>query len=121
MEAEKHCVECGRAFVGRADKRFCSDQCRTSYNNRLNSDSSNYMRSVNRVLRKNRKILAELNPNGKAKVHRKKMTALGFNFSFYTNIYTTKAGKRYIFCYDQGYLPIEEDYFMLVVREQYVD
>lgn len=121
MEAEKQCIECGRSISGRADKRFCCDQCRTAYNNRLNSDSSNYMRSVNRILRKNRKIMSDLNPDGKTKVPRKKLASVGFNFTFYTNVYRTKAGKEYFFCYDQGYLPIEEGLLMLVKREEYVE
>lgn len=121
METVKNCLECGNPIVGRTDKKFCTDQCRTSCNNRLNSDASNYMRSVNRILRKNRKILSGLNPNGKVKVHRKKLQAHGFNFKFVTNLYTTRAGTIYYFCYDQGYLPLEEDYFMIVEREEYVD
>lgn len=79
------------------------------------------MRKVNRILRKNRRILSELNPHGKTKVARRKLIAAGFNFTFHTNIYTTKTGNSYFFCYDQGYLPIEGDFLMLVVREEYVD
>ena len=121
MDTEKKCQECCRDIIGRSDKRFCSDQCRTSYNNRLNSDRTNYMRKVNRILRKNRKILQELNPNGKTKVHRRKLLAAGFNFTFHTNVYTTKTGNSYFFCYEQGYLSLEENYLMLVEREEYVD
>ncbi len=118
---QKICLECGAPIIGRADKRFCSDQCRTSYNNRLNSDTSNYMRKVNRILRKNRRILAGMNPEGKAKVSKKKLLGMGFNFNFHTNIYRTKTGKVYYFCYEQGYLPIDHDYFTLVIREEYVE
>lgn len=121
MEEEKECLECGRAISGRIDKKFCCDQCRTTYNNRLNGDSGRYMKSVNRILRKNRKILADLNPHGKSKANKAKLSALGFNFRFFTNVYKTKNGKIYYFCYDQGYLPIDNDFFALVVREEYVD
>ena len=121
METAKKCLECGRELFGRSDKRFCSDQCRTSYNNRLNSDRTNYMRKVNRILRKNRKILHDLNPHGKTKIHREKLMTRGYNFTFHTNIYTTRSGTAYYFCYDQGYLAIEDNYLMLVVREEYVD
>jgi predicted nucleic acid-binding Zn ribbon protein len=121
MEETKECLECGQAISGRIDKKFCSDQCRTSYNNRLNSDSTRYMKSVNRILRKNRKILSVLNPHGKSKTHKKKLISLGFNFRFHTNVYRTRSGKTYYFCYDHGYLPIDNDYFALVIREEYVD
>lgn len=118
---KKTCQECGESFHGRADKKFCSDQCRSSYHNRLNSDSSNFMRNVNNILRKNRRILAELNPHGKAKVPRSKLLESGFNFSYLTNEYITKAGKAYRFCYDQGYLELDDDYVAIVVRKEYVE
>ena len=118
---KKKCAECGDSFVGRADKKFCSDQCRNSYNNKLNSDSNNFVRNINNILRKNRRILAELNPNGKIKVHRDKLLEQGFKFSYFTNVYSTKAGKTYHYCYDQGYLALENDYYFLVVRQEYVE
>ncbi len=41
------CVECGEEIKGRADKKFCSDQCRSAFNNRLNSDATNFIRNIN--------------------------------------------------------------------------
>ena len=79
------------------------------------------MRNVNNILRKNRRILEELNPNGKAKVHRDKLLERGFKFSYFTNLYRTKAGKTYHFCYDQGYLQLEDDFYALVIRQKYVE
>lgn len=113
-------MECGDPIQGRSDKKFCSDQCRTSYYNRQNADSTNYMRNINRILRKNRKILADLNPNGKSKVSKAKLLDMGFNFSYFTNVYKTKTGKVYYFCYEQGYLPIDDGQFALVLRQEYV-
>ena len=118
---KKKCIECGEPFEGRSDKKFCSDQCRTSYYNRQNADSTNYMRSVNRILRKNRKILAELNPQGKSKVQKTRLLDKGFSFNYFTNVYNTKNGNTYYFCYEHGYLPLADDFYALVVREEYVD
>ncbi len=115
------CLECGDEIVGRLDKKFCSDQCRSSYNNKLNSDATNFVRNVNNILRKNRRILEELNPDGKNKVHKDKLLERGFKFSYFTNEYVTKAGNAYRFCYDQGYLLLDNDYYALVVRQQYVE
>src|SRR4030067_415827 len=99
----KECLDCGESLKGRADKKFCSDQCRNNYNNQLNSDSNNYIRNVNNILRKNRRILVELNPNDKIKVHKDKLSEKGFNFNYYTNTYTTQKGTVYYFCYEHGY------------------
>jgi hypothetical protein len=117
QEQEKGCEECGRSIMGRIDKRFCSDQCRNTFNNRLNGDATNYIRSVNRALRKNRRILMELNPEGKTKASREKLLAKGFDFSCCTSTYTTKEGAQYFYCYEQGYLSLERDYYLLVVKK----
>lgn len=114
---EKKCLECGEKIIGRADKKFCSDQCRISYNNKLNSDETNYVRNVNNILRKNRRILLELNTTGKSRVSRDKLTEKGFDFVYYTSTYTTKEGSQYFYCYEQGYLPVEKNYYLLVVKK----
>jgi hypothetical protein len=115
------CIECGEAFRGRIDKRFCSDGCRSSYHNRANGDETNFMRNINNILRKNRRIMAELNPDGKAYLHRDKLAEKGFKFSYFTNEYRTRSGKTYRFCYEQGYTEAENGYLTLVIRQEYVE
>lgn len=116
---EKSCEECDTPFRGRIDKKFCSDLCRIAFNNRLNSDGSNYVRNVNNVLRKNRRILLGMNPNGKNKVSHDRLKSKGFNFSYFTSTYKTKEGALYYYCYEQGYLPIEKDYYLLVIKKEF--
>ncbi|PAM95844.1 hypothetical protein B4N84_04670 [Flavobacterium sp. IR1] len=113
----KTCLECSEKIVGREDKKFCSDSCRNAYNNKINKDSNNFMRNVNNKLRKNYRILSELNPEGKSKATRDKMLNKGFDFDYFTNILQTKTGNTYYFLYDQGYRTLENDFFMLVKKE----
>ena len=113
----KTCLECEEKIVGREDKKFCSDGCRNSYNNKINKDSTNFMRNVNNKLRKNYRILSALNVEGKSKTTRTKLLSKGFDFEFFTNILNTKNGNTYYFLYDQGYLALENDYFMLVKKD----
>lgn len=113
----KTCLECGEKIVGREDKKFCSDACRNAYNNKINKDSTNFMRNINNKLRKNYRILSELNIEGKAKTTRAKMLSKGFDFDFFTNILQTKTGNTYYFLYDQGYLPLDNDFYMLVKKD----
>ena len=112
----KECLECGEPLKGRVDKKFCSDLCRNAYNNKQNSDTTNYMRSVNNILRKNRRILLEKveQGKGKANVHKEKLHEKGFNFHHITHTYKTKKGAVYYFCYEYGYLPLEKDFYFLV-------
>ena len=117
---QKKCIECGEAVHGRADKKFCDDACRNSHNNKQNRDVNNFVRNINNILRRNRKILALLNIREKTAVTKEALLGKGFSFSYYTNVYKTKGGKVYYFCYDQGYLPLEKDRFALVVKKEYV-
>ncbi|NQY07072.1 MAG: hypothetical protein HRT68_13010 [Flavobacteriaceae bacterium] len=113
----KTCLECNEPVVGRSDKKFCSDYCRNSFNNRVNKDAKNLIRNINNRLRKNWRILEVLNPKEKTKVSRSKLIEKGFNFSYFTSIYITKAGAVYYFVYNQGYLSLENDYYALVKRK----
>lgn len=117
---ERACKECGAVLRGRKDQKFCSDYCRNTFNNRLNEDATKYMRRINNILRKNRRILAALNPDGKKTVNGMTLAEEGFNFHYYTNIYTTKTGSQYFFCYEQGYLKKDGDTYMLVHKQDYV-
>ncbi|MFT7033036.1 MAG: hypothetical protein ACJA2S_001537 [Cyclobacteriaceae bacterium] len=99
----KNCPECGRSIFGRVDKKYCSDACRNSANNRLNADSNNFVRNVNNILRKNRRILLDLNSTGETTIKLIELFKKGFDPDFYTNSHTTKEGQEYCYCYDQGY------------------
>src|SRR5690606_17114940 len=115
---QKECLECGEKIIGRSDKKFCSDACRNAHNNSVNKDAKNLIRNINNRLRKNYRILETLNPEQKSKTTRTKLMQLGFDSNYVTSIYTTKAGTVYYFVYDQGYLPLEDEYFALVKREK---
>lgn len=115
---DKVCLDCGTTLIGRTDKKFCNDQCRNNYNNRLNSDSTALVRNINNHLRKNRRILQDLNPTGKVSVHKDKLLNLGFSFNYFTHLYVTQKGTTYKFIYEYGYLPLENDFYMLVMRDQ---
>jgi hypothetical protein len=115
MKEEKRCLECNEVMHGRSDKKFCDDQCRNNFNNRQNSDSVAQVRNINNALRKNRRILeALLPPEGRGNVSKTKMLNQGFNFTYHTHVYTSKKGLKYTLCYDYGYLPLDNDYFMIV-------
>ena len=116
----KTCLTCGKPLKGRADKRFCDDYCRNSYNNQLKSASNNLVRNINNALGKNRRILESLLTEGEetAKANKEKLQRLGFQFKYITHTYVTKTGKTYLFCYDYGYLPLENDWYLIVKRKE---
>ncbi len=114
---ERVCLDCERPLIGRADKKFCDDACRSNYNNRLYAIDETTIKKVNQVLKHNYKILKMLNPTGKTKVLRKKMLNEGFNFEYFTNIYETDKGAQYRFCYEYGYLSLGNDELLLVMKK----
>lgn len=114
------CKECGDSLKGRKDQKFCSDYCRNTHNNRLHEDANNYVRRINNILRKNRRILEQLNPKGKKTVDGIRLAEEGFNFHYFTNIYTTQKGSNYYFCYEHGYIKLDNDQYMLVLKQDYV-
>lgn len=115
---EKTCLECDSKILGRVDKKFCSDYCRNAYNNKLNKDSKNLIRNINNRLRKNYRVLDSFTlKEGKTKTTKNKLIDKGFSFDYFTSLYTTQKGTVYYFVYDLGYLPLDNDYYMIVKRE----
>jgi len=117
---KKLCLECEDELFGRVDKKFCSDQCRNTFNNKLKSEENNLVRNVNSILRKNRRILAELVPEEKASAKRDKLLEKGFSFNYYTNTYVTKDGRTYYYCYDYGYIQSNEGWYTLVKKKEWI-
>lgn len=99
--------------MGRADKKFCSDMCRNTRNNRLTAFKNNTIRNIHNALKKNRRILDDLCPAAKARVPRK--TLAGFDFSYFTHLRKTQKGNTCYFIYDMGYLELGND-FILIFR-----
>ena len=116
----KTCQACGKPLKGRSDKKFCDDYCRNSYNNQLKSASNNLVRNINNALGKNRRILESLLAEGgeTAKANKEKLQRLGFQFKYITHTYVTKTGKTYLYCYDYGYLPLENDWYLIVKSKE---
>ncbi|MCE3297158.1 MAG: hypothetical protein K0R65_2872 [Crocinitomicaceae bacterium] len=120
MSQPRLCLECSQVLKGRKDQKFCSDYCRNGYNNRQNEDANKYVRRINGILRKNRRILERLNPKGTQTVDGITLAEEGFNFHYYTNIYETQKGAAYVFCYEFGYRKLDNDQYMLVIKQDYV-
>ena len=121
MLEAKHCLFCERELRGRVDKKFCSDQCRNDYNNHLKfSENNPHVRHINRVLKRNRRILEQLMRSDKevTKVTLDKLNSHGFKFKYLTHIYTTKKGTVYHYVYEYGYLALDNNWYLIVKDEK---
>lgn len=108
------CKECNNPVSGRSDKKFCCDDCRSAYNNRLNSDSNNFMRTVNNILRRNRRILHKLYDKGETSIDRDQLIRAGFAFGYYTNEKKITSGTVHRYCYELGYEEQKAEQYKLV-------
>lgn len=123
METEKKlCLSCGKALKGRVDKKFCDDYCRSNFNNlqKAKDKTSEYVKNINNSLIKNRKILESVLPEKEemAKTTHDKLVQKGFLFKYHTHTYKNKKEQTYFFCYDYGYLPLGENWYLVVRRKE---
>lgn len=109
MSIYRSCRFCGRQVTGRVDKKFCDDNCRSSYNNKMRSHAAASIRTVNSILRHNRKVLnSVVHEDGEKYMLRSNLDDLGFNFDFFTQVQTLDDGSQVLLCYDYAWRPVDE-------------
>jgi hypothetical protein len=113
---EKLCLECKAIVKGRSDKKFCDDHCRSSYYNRHKIEENSLTKNVNQILKKNRQVLSNFNPDGKTRINRNELIAAGLNLKYHTQTHHTRKGHTYIFCYEYGYVDLGGEEFLLVKK-----
>ena len=103
----KNCSFCGTNLLGRVDKKYCNDYCRTASHNQKKSENNQQIKLVDTALKRNRKILADVferlgqQPGA---ILERKIQELGFVFHFHTHTIQLKNVKEGVCCYDYGYV-----------------
>ncbi len=115
----KNCIACSKVIKGRIDKKFCNDYCRNGYNNQLKSAANNYVRNINNRLSKNRRILENIlgEKDSMIKLKKEYMMQLGFSFNLTTQIHKNKLGAHYFYCYEYGYMPLDNEWCVIIKNE----
>ena len=115
--SERKCLACEKTLRGRIDKKFCDDYCRNNYNNQQRAIDSQYDKSIIAILKKNKQILSSLlKEEEMVKTTRERLLTKGFQFKYHTHHYENKKGNIYVFCFEYGYLPLDNDWFLIVKR-----
>ena len=117
MDTNKFCLNCNLKLTGRKDKKFCNSYCRTNYHNIKNRKSMDQINKINRILKKNRKILNELSIARKTVVTKRLMVEKGFSFKYFTSIYISESKNVYNLCYDHAYRDLGNDKYLLVKQK----
>lgn len=114
---KKFCQTCNAEIRGRIDKKFCDDLCRTTFNNAHNVQPA-IVKEILQLLKRNRKILADLTPDDtqKTKVSFQKLIDKGFNFMYHTHTHHAKNGAMFHFCFDYGYQKTDENTYLIIKR-----
>lgn len=114
----RSCKWCKDPVLGRADKIFCSVDCKSSYHQKLKKVTQKATLTTDKILHRNRSILLELmGKNAKQKtlpliqLERKK-----FNFNYCTGIYENAQGKRYYNLYDFAYMKFSDGRVLIIRR-----
>lgn len=102
-EVQANCLECGTELYGRSDKKFCSEHCKNSYNNRRRSQGTEEFRRTIRVLENNHRILEGLILSGTRSIALESMDELGFDIKHMTGHRKTATGHNEYDCFDIRY------------------
>ncbi|MEM8893783.1 MAG: hypothetical protein AAGC88_04335 [Bacteroidota bacterium] len=122
--SQRKCLECNKPLHGRLDKKFCDAYCRNTYNNRHKSKVEYDIIQVNSTIRKNRRILATLCPQGKATVRKEVLDIMGYDFKHFSGLYKSPNGLLYYLVYDYAFSPVFEkniEKALIVQRQDYMD
>jgi predicted nucleic acid-binding Zn ribbon protein len=119
------CIHCGEPFSGRADKKFCSESCRSNYHYYQQKEKEDSLfKTIDKQLKANRRILKDFNRAGKATVRKEVLLDEGFNPKYFTHYWKAKNGNVYLFCYEYGFMKkienIKEKY-VLIQWQSYMD
>ena len=112
-EGERHCVECGLAVSGRADKKFCCDSCRTAYHNSRVRKMNTPKNEVDRILAGNRRLLTGLTSDGITKIALADTRMKTFDRFYYTSAQVRRWRTTVYCCYEYRYT-IRHDFLQMV-------
>lgn len=112
------CLFCEKELKGRIDKQFCNAHCKSQYHNRNPNSDEAFIRSINQQIRKNRSALRTACPMGKATVPIDFLIRLGMDFKYHTHVWKSNNNNKYVFCYDYGYMKIDDQTKVLIIQKQ---
>lgn len=120
----RKCPVCQQKLVGRADKKFCSIKCKSLYHYERKQESEQFYNTVEKQLKRNRKILKTYNKAGIATVHQQTLLEEGFNPRFFTHYWKNPKGEVYLFVYEYGFLKVKQNTknkYVLVQWQSYME
>ena len=97
------CIVCGKEFVGRPDKKYCSRKCKNAHNNMIHGTMLKYKRSAINALDSNYTILSSVLSLGATGARLEDICAMGFSPEAVCTHRKGKNGHNEYTCYDLVY------------------
>jgi len=124
-EHERFCSVCDKPLYGRADQRYCNDQCRNQANRQRYKKEKwhepDYIARINQILKRNHQIIERMLLQEKPRtVSRSLLIEYGFDFRFFTSKLDT-ATATYYFCYAYGWRALDSGKILLVENFEQAD
>ena len=114
-----NCLHCNSSFNGRLDKKFCSNDCKNSFNYNKRKKTKSEVKTIDNFLHRNREILEVLMGNyKKMMIHKINLERAGFRFEYMTGIYHNKENKRFHYVYDYAWAEFTNQEVMLVKKSE---
>ena len=115
----RHCLHCKKIIdplKGRADRRYCDERCKNAYHNARSSDENGELERVDKILRKNHRILKKLfllkDHDG---ISRERLLKEGFDFGYHTHHVLTKIkANEFVFCFGYGYREVRPEHYKVI-------
>ena len=112
------CILCGKPIAGRTDKKYCSQNCKNTYNYNRRSSTKSATQTIDAILHKNREILdVIMGPKRKKmEIVKSELIKMGFQSAYITGYYTNSRGKLYHYVYDFAWMEFTGDKVMIVKK-----
>ena len=129
----KYCLEYGEPIgASREDKKYCSSECRTAYNNERRKQAQPgtpsdplaivteqaQFKKIYRILLHNREILFWHNEYLGDQLLLRDLLGRGFNPKYFTSVFTDENGFQHHCCFDYGYYVGSADKVYIIYRPE---
>lgn len=105
MNTLRTCRLCGATLMGRSDKKFCDDHCRSQHYHKQHQSQSPLIRFINKQLKHNRNVLFHFYHSLCTPViSLDVLVKLGFQPEYHTHVCILKNGRELRMYYDFGYV-----------------
>ena len=110
------CLQCGRKFRGRSDKKYCSLPCKNAYHRLRKEPQLEIIKQVDKILHRNHSILSQLPWDDKKSLTLPQLDLKnqGFHFDFHTGIFINKHDQTFFYIYNYAWIALTKNRIYII-------